>query len=111
MIYRFVGFVFAKFGFQVEILVQDLTNTGFGVGRDGQWVVFVPFVLPGELIRARIIRNYKGYSEAELVAVVEPSRDRVMPECKVATLLNRIVACSKCHETTVSDGYLLGLGF
>lgn len=91
--------------------MQDLTNTGFGVGRDGQWVVFAPFVLPGERIRARVIRNYKGYSEAELVAVLEPSKDRVMPKCKVATLLPRIAACSKCHEIAVFDGFLLGLGF
>lgn len=46
-----------------------------------QWVVMVPFTLPGERVRARIFRNHKNYSEADLVAVLTPSPHRVTPRC------------------------------
>lgn len=45
------------------------------------WVIMVPFTLPGERVRARIFRNHKNYSEADLVAVLTPSPHRVAPRC------------------------------
>ena len=45
------------------------------------WVVMVPFTLPGERVRARVFRNHKNYSEADLVAVLTPSTERVTPRC------------------------------
>ncbi|MGC9450803.1 MAG: class I SAM-dependent RNA methyltransferase [Oceanipulchritudo sp.] len=66
---------------EVEVTIGDLSNLGHGVGRIGEWVVFVPFALPGERVRARIWRNKKQYSEADLVSILEPSPDRVDPQC------------------------------
>ncbi len=48
--------------------------------REG-WVVFVPFTLPGERVRARIFRNDKNHSRADLLEVLEPSPDRVEAGC------------------------------
>lgn len=47
-----------------------------------EWVVLVPKVLPGEQVIAKVYRNHKNYSEAELVSVVQPSLDRIAPKCK-----------------------------
>jgi 23S rRNA (uracil1939-C5)-methyltransferase/tRNA (uracil-5-)-methyltransferase len=47
----------------------------------GGWVVMVPFALPGERVRARVFRNHKNYSEADLVEVLAPSPRRVAPRC------------------------------
>jgi len=47
-----------------------------------EWVVLVPKVLPGEQVIVKVYRNYKNYSEAELVSVVQPSAERVRPKCK-----------------------------
>ncbi|KXU34157.1 SAM-dependent methyltransferase [Cephaloticoccus primus] len=46
-----------------------------------QWVVMVPFCLPGERVRARVFRNHKNYSEADLVEVLRASPHRVEPRC------------------------------
>lgn len=67
----------------LEVRIDNLTNEGMGVARAGGWVVFVPFVLPGELVRCRIYRNHKNFSEADLVEVLEPSPQRVKPVCPV----------------------------
>ncbi len=66
---------------EIEVEVASLTNQGAGVARVDGWVVFVPYALPGDRVRARVFRNHASYSEADLVAVLEPSPDRVEPVC------------------------------
>lgn len=68
---------------ELEVRVENLTNEGKGVARVDGWVVFVPFALPGELVRCRIFRNHKNYSDSDLVEVIEPSPDRVAPVCEI----------------------------
>ncbi|RKX35992.1 MAG: SAM-dependent methyltransferase [Verrucomicrobia bacterium] len=76
----------------LDLNIQTLTNEGQGLGRirlpdsepeSAGWVVLVPFALPGDRIRARVWRNHKNYSEADLLEVLEPSVDRVEPPCPV----------------------------
>lgn len=73
------------FSFQEEIVltIESLTNLGVGLARLEGWVVMVPFALPGERVRARIFRNRASFSEANLVEVIEPSPDRVKPQCSL----------------------------
>lgn len=67
----------------IELTIDALTNLGAGVGRIDGWVVFVPHALPGETVRARVHRNDKNCSHADLVEVLSPSPDRVTPRCPV----------------------------
>lgn len=73
---------------ELELEISTLTNRGVGLGRvslpddtSASWVVMVPFTLPGERVRARLFRNHKNYSEADLVDVLAPSPHRVEPRC------------------------------
>lgn len=66
---------------EIEVEIQSLTNLGSGVARVDGWVVFVPFSLPGETVKARVFRNDKNCSHADLVEVIKPSPDRVAPGC------------------------------
>ena len=94
---------------ELEVEIATLTNLGVGLGRvplpetqvsssavgqakaegfrsqvsppGGGWVVMVPFTLPGEKVRARIFRNHKNYSEADLISVLTPSPHRIDPKC------------------------------
>lgn len=68
---------------EIEIRIDNLSNQGDGVGRVGNWVVFVPFALPGEKVKARVYRNDKNCSMADLLEVLEPSPQRVAPACPV----------------------------
>jgi 23S rRNA (uracil1939-C5)-methyltransferase/tRNA (uracil-5-)-methyltransferase len=54
------------------------------VEDDRLWVVMVPHVVVGELVTVRIFRNFKSYSEADLVTIVEASPHRVEPRCALA---------------------------
>lgn len=66
---------------ELEVRIESLTNEGVGVARVEGWVVFVAFALPGELVKCRVFRNHKSYSEADLAEVVEPSPLRRQPVC------------------------------
>ena len=68
---------------ELELTIENLSNQGHGVGRVDNWVVFVPYTLPGEKVRARIYRNEKNCSHADLVEVIEASPKRVQPLCPV----------------------------
>jgi 23S rRNA (uracil1939-C5)-methyltransferase/tRNA (uracil-5-)-methyltransferase len=68
---------------EIELMIDALTNLGAGVGRIDGWVVFVPFTLPGERVRARVFRNDKNCSHADLVEVLVASAERVVPRCPV----------------------------
>ena len=82
------NFIPEPFGYQeeVELVIESLTNLGLGLGRVDGWVVMVPFVIPGERVRARVYRNFSNYSEADLAEVLEPSPDRVEPACGLYTV-------------------------
>ena len=79
------GFRSGPYEYQEETIIDinNLTNTGLGVGRDeDNWVIFVPYCIPGERVKARIFRNHKNHSEADLVEILSPSQYRVVPSCK-----------------------------
>jgi len=66
---------------EIELTIDDINNFGAGVGRIDGWVVTVPFAITGERVRARVYKNHKNYSEADLVEVLEKSPDRREPFC------------------------------
>jgi tRNA/tmRNA/rRNA uracil-C5-methylase (TrmA/RlmC/RlmD family) len=68
---------------ELDVRIDNLTNEGAGVARVDGWVVFVPFTLAGELVKCRVFRNHKNYSEADLIEVLEPAPNRVAPKCKL----------------------------
>jgi 23S rRNA (uracil1939-C5)-methyltransferase len=66
-----------------EISISTLTFGGEGMGRlPGGQAVFVPFVLPGEKVRVRIMEEKRGFARAELLDVLEPAAERITPKCK-----------------------------
>lgn len=73
---------------------QPRTNSPTTTHPPSGWVVMVPFTLPGERVRARIYRNHKNYSEADLVEVLVRSPHRVAPPCP---LFGRCGGCQYQH--------------
>ena len=101
-----------KTGDQLTLTIQDIAFGGEGVGRanavaSGEWrvasaeavsadvpildprpstfdsfVVFVPFVLVGEVVEAEIMEVKKNFARAKLLRVIQPSPERVEPACR-----------------------------
>ena len=69
---------------EVSLEIIDLTNTGEGIGKIDGFPLFVKDCVPGDRIRAKVMKVKKNYGFARLVEVEEPSADRVSPKCPVA---------------------------
>lgn len=76
----------------LDIRIDNLVYGGDGIGRlpDGR-TVFVPYTIPGELTRIRLVEEKPHYCRAELVEVIEPSRLRVAARCA------HFGTCGGCH--------------
>jgi len=76
-----------KRGREVELTLEDFADRGKSLARvagpDGGrgYVVFVAGAVPGDRVRARVIKRKKGFAEARLLKVLEPSDLRVQPRC------------------------------
>lgn len=68
---------FVKRGQVLEIRIQDYAFGGKGIGKikneHGEFVVFVPNTLPGQLVKAQIQKASKTYAESKLIDVLESS--------------------------------------
>lgn len=68
-------------GNSTTLEIQDLAFGGDGVARVDGKVWFVPWTIPGEIVRARPIRQKKDFVRAELLEVLQPSPKRTTPSC------------------------------
>jgi tRNA/tmRNA/rRNA uracil-C5-methylase (TrmA/RlmC/RlmD family) len=68
-------------GDKLVLAISDIAFGGEGVGRLEDFVVFVPFVLTGEVVEIEVIELKKNFARARLLRVVEPSPARVVPPC------------------------------
>ena len=69
-------------GDQLTLTICDIAFGGEGVGRLDDFVVFVPFVGMGEVVRAEVIELKKRFGRARLLAVLRPAAERVAPRCR-----------------------------
>ena len=77
--------------------IEKLIYGGDGLARtlpgaDGRsMAVFVPFVLPGEKVEAKIQQGKQGFARASVVQLIEASPDRVKAHCRY------FEQCGGCH--------------
>src|SRR5476651_215539 len=70
---------------KITLTILDIASCGEGVGRVDDFVVFVPFVLVGEIVEVEITEVKKNFARAKLLRIVAPSPERVAPECRYFT--------------------------
>ena len=67
-----------------ELHIDALGNEGEGIGRFDGFTFFVKDAVPGDVIRARVLKLKKNYGYARVEQLLTPSPDRVTPRCPVA---------------------------
>ncbi|HLR65503.1 MAG TPA: 23S rRNA (uracil(1939)-C(5))-methyltransferase RlmD [Pseudogracilibacillus sp.] len=67
----------------VELVFEDLTSEGSGVGKLEGYPVFVPFGLPGERAQVKILKTTKKFAFGKLVRLLTESDERVVAPCHV----------------------------
>jgi 23S rRNA (uracil1939-C5)-methyltransferase len=69
-------------GDKIDLSITSLALGGEGIARHDGMVLFVPRALPGDQIRASIVRPKKRYASGRIDSIIEPSQHRVEPDCK-----------------------------
>jgi 23S rRNA (uracil1939-C5)-methyltransferase len=71
-------------GEEIELRIESLAHGGEGVGRigEGGYVVFVSGALPGDRVRAVVVKRKRSYAHARMIEVLEESPERIPPTAK-----------------------------
>ncbi len=69
-------------GSEVEVRIDSMAFTGRGVGRIGERVIFVTGGIPGDRLKARVVKRKRRHFEGVAVEIIEPSPDRIDAVCR-----------------------------
>lgn len=65
-----------------KILITDVAAEGKAIAKVNDMVVFVPYVVPGDVVDLQVKRKKHSYAEAEAVHFHEYSPQRAVPFCE-----------------------------
>ncbi|MGB9892237.1 23S rRNA (uracil(1939)-C(5))-methyltransferase RlmD [Thermodesulfovibrio yellowstonii] len=88
---------------EIEITLTGIAHLGEAIGKHNGKVVFVPYAIPGETVKAKIIKDEKDYCRAEILDIIEPSFFRENPPCKLFSI------CGGCSFQHVAYSYQIKL--
>ena len=69
---------------EVTLSIDDISDDGSGIGRSDGFIFFVKNALPGDEIRAKVMKVTKSYGFARMMEVIKPSAGRCRAKCAVA---------------------------
>lgn len=78
-----------------DVCIEDIGAEGNAIAHVDGMVVFVPFVVPGDVVDIQLTRKKKNYAEGRVVAMKQPSERRVDPVCP------HFGTCGGCRWQTV----------
>ena len=65
-----------------HVLITDVAAEGMALAKVNDLVVFVPYVVPGDIVDLQVRKKKRSYAEAEAVAFHQYSEKRSKPFCK-----------------------------
>jgi 23S rRNA (uracil1939-C5)-methyltransferase len=65
-----------------NLYITEAGSEGVCIGKYEDKVVFVPYVVPGDIIDAQVMKKKKSYYQAKAMVVHSYSPDRVTPRCE-----------------------------
>lgn len=80
----------------LTLKIEGMGNEGEGIGKADGFPLFIKDALPGDVIRAKILKVKKTYGYARLTEILTPSPDRTKPPCP----LHR--SCGGCQIQALS---------
>jgi len=78
-------------GSELELHIERMAHEGVAVGRADGFVHFVEDAAPGDHLRVRVTERKRSFARAEIVEILSPSAERVVPRCPY------VGRCGGCH--------------
>lgn len=76
---------------EIIIDIVDQGFTGEGIGKVDNYPLFIDFALPGEKIKARVLKTNKNFGFGKMMEILTKSDKRVEPPCPY------YYRCGGCH--------------
>lgn len=83
----------------IEIIIEKLNSSGLGVATYNSKNIYVPFSAIGDRLNVAIKSENSKFYTAEIVEVLSPSQDRILPICKHYT------ECGGCNLQHLDYGF------
>jgi 23S rRNA (uracil1939-C5)-methyltransferase len=64
-----------------DVPVVDIADDGRAVGKSGEWVIFLPHAVPGDVVDVQIFKKRKKYAEGVVIRYKSRSEWRTEPVC------------------------------
>lgn len=90
-----------KINDEYVLRIEKMTNSGAGLSRAEDLVVFVENTCPGDLVKVKVSKVNKSFAEANILEIVEPSQYRVHPFCPMQKV------CGACQFQYIDYDYQL----
>ncbi|MDW7971893.1 MAG: 23S rRNA (uracil(1939)-C(5))-methyltransferase RlmD [Thermodesulfovibrio sp.] len=84
---------------EIEVTLTGIAHLGEAIGKYNGKVVFIPYAIPGETVRAKIVKDEGDYLRAEIIEIIEPSFFRENPPCKLFGI------CGGCSFQHIAYSY------
>jgi 23S rRNA (uracil1939-C5)-methyltransferase len=65
-----------------RVRIADIGAEGNALARVNNMVVFVPMLIPGDLVDIKVVKKRRKYIEGKVVKIHEYSADRIIPRCQ-----------------------------
>ncbi len=69
-----------------NVEISDVAAEGNALARVDDFVVFIPFGAPGDVVDIKVDKKKKNYAEAHIINLKSPSPVRVTPRCEHFTI-------------------------
>lgn len=64
-----------------NVTIADIAGEGKAIARIDDMVIFVPYVIPGDVVDIQVTKKKHSYMEGRALRIVTPSPDRIAPMC------------------------------
>lgn len=66
------------------LTIEDMSDSGEGIGHVDGVTLFVKHTVPGDVVRAKVLKMKKTYGFAKVEELITPGAGRVEPRCPIA---------------------------
>jgi 23S rRNA (uracil1939-C5)-methyltransferase len=80
----------------VQVTIEKLVYGGEALAHHEGSTVFVPFVLPGEVVEVQPVERRRKFVRARPLQILTPAAERMAPACP------HFIACGGCHYQHIS---------
>ncbi len=81
----------------ITLTITALSHAAEGIGRHEGRAIFVPYALPGEIVRVEIVSEKKNFARARLLEIITPAPERISPPCPQHFNVSSTEACGGCQ--------------